>query len=245
MSVLAVIPVRMAATRFPGKPLAQLDGRPIVQWVWEAASRSGAFDEVVVATSDDEIAECVRGFGGEVERTRADHPTGSDRVAEVAERRPDATVVVNVQGDQPFATPEMLAAVLEPYASGEAPAMATIACPLRDPDAHRDPDVVKVVCDLEGYALYFSRSPIPYARGEAVPALHHLGLYAFRRDALLELPQLEPTPLERQERLEQLRALEYGLAIKVVEVEHPAVEINTPADLDEAERLLAARGREG
>lgn len=238
-----MVPVRMAATRFPGKPLADLDGRPIVEWVCEAASGCPHFDEVLVATDDEEIAARVRQFGRAVELTRGDHPTGTDRVAEVAQRHPEADVVVNVQGDQPFATPGMLTALVEPYLSGEEPAMSTLACPLSDPEAHRDPNIVKVVRDVNGYALYFSRSPIPYAAdGDSVAAYHHMGLYAFRRDVLLEFPKLEPTPLERQERLEQLRALEHGIPIKVCLAERPVVEINTPADLESAHRMIAAGG---
>ena len=238
MRVLAVVPVRMEASRFPGKPLADLDGRPIVQWVWEAARGCELFDEVVVATDSRQIEAAVSGFGGEVELTRGDHSTGTDRVAEVAERHPEADVVVNVQGDQPFSTREMLSALVEPYAGGESPPMTTLASPLTDPAQHADPNVVKVVRDASGYALYFSRSPIPFAAdGTAAGALHHLGLYAFQRDALLEFPRMEPTPLEQQERLEQLRALEHGVRIKVCLVERAVIEINTPADLEEARSL--------
>lgn len=242
MNVLAVIPVRYGAARFPGKPLADLDGRPVVQWVHEAAAGCAAFDEVVVATDHEEIAEVVRGFGGTVEMTRDDHRTGSDRVAEVAERHPDAGVVVNVQGDQPFATPEMLTALVEPYTSGENPPMSTLACPLDDPARRDDPNAVKVVCDLHGYALYFSRSTIPWSDSPDPPELlHHLGLYAFTRETALRFPSFEPTPLERHERLEQLRALEHGVRIKVERAERPILEINTPEDLEEARRLVASR----
>lgn len=236
MTVLAVIPVRMAATRFPGKPLADLRGRPVVQWVHEAAAACPLFDQVVVATDSPEIEAAVHEFGGEVELTRDDHATGTDRVAEVAGRHPEAEVVVNVQGDQPFATPAMLSALVEPYASGESPPMTTLASPLSDPEQHADPNVVKVVRDVGGYALYFSRSPIPFAWQGAVSAHHHMGLYAFSRDTLLDFPRLEPTPLERSERLEQLRALEHGVRIKVCMAERPALEINTPEDLEEAHR---------
>lgn len=234
LSALAVIPARYGASRLPGKPLADLGGRPLIRWVHDAAAGSDVFDEVVVATDDARIADCVRGFGGTVEMTRGDHASGTDRVAEVAERRPDATVVVNVQGDQPFASPEMLAALVAPYRGFDAPPMATVACPLAD-DARTDGNSVKVVRDRSGDALYFSRSLIP----SSGPALHHMGLYAFRRDTLLRFPTLERTPLERQERLEQLRALEHGIRIHVVLVERPVLEINTPEDLEAARRTLA------
>jgi 3-deoxy-manno-octulosonate cytidylyltransferase (CMP-KDO synthetase) len=240
--VLAVIPVRHAAKRFPGKPLADLGGRPVVEWVHDAAVGCGSFDDVVIATDSDAIAERARGFGAAVEMTRDDHLTGSDRVAEVAERHPEADVVVNVQGDQPFATSEMLSALVAPFAQPEPPEMTTLACPLQDPDARRDPNVVKVVCDLHGTALYFSRSPLPHSADPAAPFLHHLGLYAFSRDTLLRFPSFEPTPLEQAERLEQLRALEHGVRIRVALVERPVLEINTPEDLERANALVAAGG---
>ena len=240
MKTLAVIPARQAASRLPGKPLADLGGRPVVQWVYESASACADLDEVVVATDDEEIAERVRAFGGTAELTRSDHATGTDRVAEVAGRRPDADVVVNVQGDQPFATPEMLSSLVGPYRSGERPPMTTLACPLADRAAAADPNVVKVVCDRLGNALYFSRSPIPHGTDLETPRLHHLGLYAFTRETVLAFPTFEPTPLERSERLEQLRALEHGVTIRVCLTERGVLEINTEADLTAARRLLGA-----
>jgi 3-deoxy-manno-octulosonate cytidylyltransferase (CMP-KDO synthetase) len=237
--MLAVIPAREGARRFPGKPLADLDGRPLVQWVYDAAARCSAFTEVIVATDSERIAERVWGFGGEVEMTSGDHPSGTDRVAEVATRHPEADVIVNVQGDQPFATPEILGALVEPYLTGESPPMATLACPLTDPAAWDDPNVVKVVCDRRSYALYFSRSPIPHRDpGQRTVGLHHLGLYAFTRDTVLRFPSLEQTPLERRERLEQLRALEHGIPIRVAVTERAVLEVNTADDLDQAHRLL-------
>lgn len=239
MSVLGVIPVRYESVRFPGKPLATLNGRPLVQWVYEAASRCRVVDRLVVATDSPVIATRVREFGGEAELTRDDHPSGTDRVAEVAERHSDASVVVNIQGDQLFVTPGMLTTLVAPYVIGERPAMATLAAPINDPRAISDSNVVKVVCDVRGYALYFSRSPIPYGpETEGSETLHHLGLYAFSRESVLAFPSLEPTPLERREGLEQLRALEHGLAIRVCRVENPVVEVNTPQDLEKAQRLL-------
>ena len=240
LKILAVVPARYGAARLPGKPLADLGGRPVVQWVFEAAAACSDFDEVVVATDNEAIAACVRGFGGRVELTRDDHRTGTDRVAEVAARHPDAEIVVNVQGDQPFATPDMLSALVEPYRSGQTPAMTTLACPLSDPALMSDPNVVKVVCDIHGDALYFSRSPIPHVVGDGkAPTLHHLGLYAFSRETVLAFPSFEPTPLEGAERLEQLRALEHGVSIRVCVTTRAVTEINTPADLEEARRGLA------
>lgn len=240
-TILAVIPAREAAQRFPGKPLADLSGRPLVQWVYNAAASCAAFSDVIVATESEKIAERVREFGGQVELTSPDHPSGTDRVAEVAERHPEAAVVANVQGDQPFATAAMLTALVQPYLHGETPPMTTLACPLEDAAWWDDPNVVKVVRGVDGYALYFSRSSIPYGAADAgshVRPLHHLGLYAFTRETLLRFPTLEPTPLELQERLEQLRALEHGIRIRVCDTERPVLEVNTPEDLAAAQRLL-------
>lgn len=240
MTILAAIPARYGAQRFPGKPLADLDGRTVVEWVYRAAESCEAFDHVVVATDDERIADTVRGFGGEVEMTRADHASGTDRVAEVAERHPEADVVVNVQGDQPFATAEMLTDLVRPYLAGERPAMTTLAVPLTDPAARDDPNTVKVVCDVRGDALYFSRSTIPYAREGEAPLLHHLGLYAFTRETVLAFPGLTPTPLEALEGLEQLRALEHGIGIRVCRTAKSVLEINTPEDLEQARARLAS-----
>src|SRR4051812_12430754 len=232
--MIAVVPARYEASRFPGKPLVELAGRPLIHWVHEAAVGSELFDEVVVATDDERIAGAVEEVGGSVELTGSHHRTGTDRVAEVAERRPAAQVVVNVQGDQPFVKRAMLEALVEPYLVGEAPGMTTLACPVRDASVAADPNVVKVVCDLNGYALYFSRSPIPHGAGADAAALHHLGLYAFSRETLLAFPSLPSTPLERVERLEQLRALEHGIRIRVCQTDAAGPEVNTPEDLDAA-----------
>lgn len=212
--------------------------------MYEAAAGCSAYDEVIVATDSEEIAARVREFGGAVELTRDDHPSGTDRVAEVAERHPEADVVVNVQGDQPFATEEMLAALVDPYLTSERPPMTTLACPLSDPAWWTDPNVVKVVRGADGYALYFSRSSIPHGaadEGAHVKPLHHLGLYAFTRETLLRFPLLSPTPLEQQEGLEQLRALEHGIRIRVCDTDRPVLEVNTPEDLDQARRLVRER----
>ena len=238
-----MIPVRYGASRLPGKPLADLGGRPIVQWVFEAAAACSAFDRLIVATDSEEIASTVRDFGGVAELTRDNHRSGTDRVAEVAARHEDAEVVVNVQGDQPFVTPEMLESLVSPYLAGERPPMTTLACPLVDPSWWRDPNVVKVVRDVDGYALYFSRSSIPYdamASGATAAPLHHLGLYAFSRETVLRFPSLPPTPLEEQEHLEQLRALEHGIRIRVCDTDRSVLEVNTPEDLARARNLVGA-----
>lgn len=241
MKILGVIPARYESQRFPGKPLAVIGDRPMVQWVYEAAKSCPAFSKVVVATDSKKIADCVRKFGGEVEMTRTDHLSGTDRVAEVAQNHPEMEVIVNVQGDQPFVTPLMLNQLVAPYLAGENPPMTTLACPL-DPDAgYRDPNVVKVICDRRDFAIYFSRSPIPFYRNAIeAPVYQHLGLYAFNRDFLTQYAKLTPTPLEGCEGLEQLRVLEHGYKIRVCYAATPVVEVNTPEDLAIARSLVTA-----
>lgn len=239
MKILAVIPARYASQRFPGKPLAMLGDRPMVRWVYEAAKSCPAFTHVVVATDSEQIADCVRGFGGVVEMTRSDHLTGTDRVAEVAARYPDMQAVANVQGDQPFATAQMLSQLVSPYVRGERPEMTTLACPLDAKTGYKDPNTVKVLCDRHGRALYFSRAAIPHYRNPGVvPVSHHLGLYAFRQDFLEKYSELTPTPLEQCEALEQLRVLEHGYSITVCQTETAVLEINTPDDLQKAQLLI-------
>ena len=234
MDVVGIIPARFASTRLPGKPLLAETGKPLIRHVVEAARRSGRIDRIIVATDDDRIAEAVRSFGGEAVMTRADHPSGTDRVAEVAAALPDARIVVNLQGDEPEvsdATLDRVVALLE--ADPEAP-MATLATPIRTEADFRNPACVKVVLSATGRALYFSRSPIPHHRDGNPPdgdlGLLHLGLYAYRRDFLLGLAALPPSPLEGAEKLEQLRVLEAGFPIAVGVVEEPGVGIDTPED---------------
>jgi len=220
-----------------------LGDRPIVQWVWDATVASDVFTDVVVATPDAEIADTVAGFGGSVVLTSERHVTGTDRVAEVAAAH-DHEVVANVQGDQPFVTADMLRALVAPFALDVAPPMSTLATAFSSPEEVADSNMVKVVTDRSGNALYFSRAPIPFAReGRKVAALHHIGLYGFQRAFLAEFAALDATPLELAEGLEQLRALEYGHRIRVAEVaEVSTIEINTPDDMVRAERYVR-RGR--
>lgn len=242
MRCLAVIPSRYASQRFPAKPLALIGGRPMVQWVYEAARRCPAFFQVVVATDHPQIAETVAGFGGHVEMTRSDHLTGTDRVAEVALRYPQADVVANVQGDQPFVTADMLSILVRPFLESPQPDMTTLGCPL-PPGGHEDPNTVKVLCDQKMRALYFTRAPAPYYRQKhAAPVYHHLGLYAFRREFLSSYAALTPTPFEQCEQLEQLRALENGYTLHVGLTPAPIIEVNTPEDLEKANQLVAQPG---
>ncbi len=241
--LLAVIPARFASQRFPGKPLALVGGVPMVVRVYRATVESGVFGKTVVATDDQRIADVVADAGGPVEMTRSDHATGTDRVAQVAARYPEYDIVANVQGDQPFVHRGLLEALVAPYLRGERPEMTTIGCPLPEGGAD-DPNVVTVITGVDGRALYFSRSPIPYPRNPGwAPAYHHLGLYAFRSDFLAKYAGLSPTPLEACEGLEQLRVLEHGYKIGVSLVDASVPEVNTPAELDAANQLAAQLDR--
>ena len=238
MKILAVIPARYDSQRLAGKVLALIGNKSMVQWVYEAAVNSQVFTKVVVATDSQLVADRVISFGGEVEMTSSNHSTGTDRVAEVATRYPEFSVVVNVQGDQPFVTSQMLQELVMPYLEGESPEMTTLACPL-DPEGYRDPNVVKVLCGQKQQALYFSRSPIPFYRHPIeVPVFHHLGLYAFRQDFLETYTQLPSTPVEQCEGLEQLRVLEHGYVIRVCQTAKGVVEVNTAEDLLKAQNLV-------
>jgi 3-deoxy-manno-octulosonate cytidylyltransferase (CMP-KDO synthetase) len=244
---LAVIPARWGSTRFPGKPLAPLAGRPLVQHVVEAAVNSRAFERVVVATDDERIFEAVARFGGNVEWTAATHRSGTDRVAEVAARltaqAPD--VVVNLQGDEPLVELASLRALVHAFRDTEV-SMATLVRPLEDAAERLSPHVVKVVLDARGDALYFSRADIPSARDQTrVPRFAHVGLYGYRRATLIRLAQLPPGTLEQAESLEQLRALEHGIRIRCVRTEEQSIGVDTPADLARAEAALAARAGGG
>ncbi len=237
MKTAIVIPARYASTRLPGKPLLRETGKYLIQHVYERARLSRA-EQVVVATDDARIAEAVREFGGRVEMTRADHPSGTDRVAEVA-RRLDADVIVNLQGDEPLIEPSSLDLLPELLHRDPDADVATLATPIESLEQWRDPACVKVVCDACGRALYFSRSPIPCVRdGEPDLArrpplfLQHLGLYAYRRHFLLSLALLPPEPLEETERLEQLRVLALGRKIHVGVIAHAGRGVDTPADYE-------------
>ncbi len=239
MQILAVIPARYNSQRLAGKVLANIGDKPMVQWVYEAAVQSPVFTKVVVATDSELVADRVKAFGGEVELTSSQHSTGTDRVAEVATRYPQFSVVVNVQGDQPFVTPAMLTELVTPYLEGESPEMTTLACPLDSETGYKDPNCVKVICGQKQQALYFSRSPIPFYRNPIeVPVYHHLGLYAFRQDFLETYTSLPSTPIEQCEGLEQLRVLEHGYTIRVCQTAQAVVEVNTAEDLEKAQTLI-------
>lgn len=248
-----VIPARYGSTRLPGKPLLDLAGKPLVQWVYERALRCGA-EAVVVATDDERIASVARGFGAQVLLTAATHETGTDRIAEVATLLDwqDDAMVVNLQGDEPLMPAALVRQAATLLASHATADIATLAAPLEGLQALLDPNVVKVVTTVDARALYFSRAPIPWHRDAAPAGLasqhshagarRHIGLYCYRVGALRRLAALPPTPLERLERLEQLRALEHGMDIRVEDAEvMPGPDVNTPDDVARVLKLLAAQ----
>lgn len=240
-SFVVILPARWGSTRFPGKPLAVVAGRALVEWVWRRAVRIEGARGVYVATDDARIAEVARAFGADVVMTRPDHATGTERVGEAARAvAGDADVVVNLQGDEPVFDPELVVSLVDRLGADAGADIATAAHPVDDVEAFEREHVVKVVRDTRGYALYFSRAPIPARAWDAARdvALRHVGIYAFRREALERFCALEPTPLERAERLEQLRALEHGMRIAVELAERPTVGVDVPEDLKTVERFL-------
>jgi 3-deoxy-manno-octulosonate cytidylyltransferase (CMP-KDO synthetase) len=245
-SVFAVIPARYASVRLPGKPLASIAGRPMIQHVVERARQAERVSRVIVATDDERIKKAVEGFGGEAVLTRADHRTGTDRIAEVAAHL-EAEIYVNIQGDEPLIDPATIDAVVAEMLDDESIQIGTPCTAITQKNEIMDPNVVKVVRDFDGNGLYFSRAPIPWVRdtGATIAAQHwkHIGLYAFRREALLEFPTLPPGELERVEQLEQLRWLENGFHIRVVETDYDAVSVDVPADIQRVEKILQERGK--
>ena len=264
MKIIGIVPARYASTRFPGKPLALIAGRPLIQRVVEQCRKAKSLSDVIVATDDARIADVAKQFC-RVEMTRADHPSGSDRIAEVAARCP-CDAVVNIQGDEPLIDPAVIDAVANALARDE---MSTAATLIKNPAELDNPNVVKVVVSAAGRALYFSRRTIPYLREgsacvsravESVPLstpsvdeastatrearvlpfpfLKHLGIYGYRRDTLLRLVKFPVSPLENAEKLEQLRALENGIPIAVVKVDYDSVGVDVPADVKRVERML-------
>ncbi len=271
MKAVGVIPARYASSRFPGKPLATLCGRPLIYHVYKQACQSKTLAQVVVATDDLRIRDVVVGFGGEVQLTGTHHPSGTDRVAEVAASL-SCELVVNIQGDEPLIEPAMIDEATAPFFVESDLVMGTLCRRLETEEEWQSPHVVKVVRNRQGFALYFSRAAIPFPRvhgsrfmvhgrdstgqgsgvrgeeggpgtghvGPGTVYYKHIGLYVYRRDFLLEFARLAPTPLEETERLEQLRALEYGIPIRVVETKYDSIGVDTPEDLERIERMVAA-----
>lgn len=243
MNILCVIPARYASTRFPGKPLADICGKPMIRRVYERAKSASRPFKVVVAADHEAVFEAVRSFGGIVMMTSPDHATGTDRLAEVAAAYPDADVVVNVQGDEPLIEPSVIDSLAAAFDEDDGLNMATLMTPLAK-EEEDNPNAVKVVVDRAGYALYFSRSLLPYPRARAAAAYKHIGVYAYRRDFLLDFAAMAPTPLELTESLEQLRALENGYKIKVIETDFRFVGVDTPEDLKRVNAIYRRLERE-
>jgi len=237
--VIAIIPARYGSTRFPGKVLADIHGKPLIRHVYERTSRAETVSRIVVATDDERIAEAVAAFGGDAVITSSDHECGTDRVAEAAGKT-GGDIVVNVQGDEPLIDPKVIDAVCARILGDGGIVCSTAASPIDDEAVYRDPNAVKVVVDTEGRALYFSRSPLPcYRDGIFGGAYLHTGIYCFRREFLERFPRLERTPLERAEKLEQLRILENGYRIGVVVSEYRSIGVDTPEDLEKVRKMLA------
>ncbi len=257
MKVIGIIPARYTATRLPGKVLADIAGKPMIQHVYERATQAETLHKVIVATDDERIMQAVAGFGGEAVMTSTEHQSGTDRAAEVAQGL-SCELVVNIQGDEPLIEPAAIDAAVQPFMSDSSLRMSTLATPIETPAEHQEPSVVKVVVGPNGFAMYFSRAPIPFFRLDTDTAwpdnkprqhpqsglwpLKHIGLYVYTRPTLLWLASLPQTPLERTEKLEQLRALENGCPIKVVQVDYSPIGVDTPDDLQRVRAIMESEG---
>lgn len=242
MKVLCIIPARYASTRLPGKPLRDIAGKPMIVRVYERATGAQRVHEVVVATDDERIRAAVEEHGGNAVMTRADHATGTDRLAEVAAQRPDCDLIINVQGDEPLIDPAVIDALVAPFEHDAALMMATAKTEITDAAEMENPNNVKVVADHTGNALYFSRARIPYARNAGAKVYKHIGIYAYRRDFLLAYAKMAQTELECSESLEQLRALENGYRIRVVETDAVFIGVDTEEDLAAVNAEYQRRG---
>ena len=239
MNVACIIPARYASSRLPGKPLLDIAGKPMIQRVVERVRQARRLSQIIVATDDLRIYDAVRKFGGEARMTSPAHLTGTDRLAEVATALPDVDLILNVQGDEPLIPPQALDSLIAAFDIDSALQMGTLMTPMAE-EEYENPAAVKVVASLDGYALYFSRSLIPFPRnrGPEWRCFKHLGVYAYRRDFLLRFAALPPSPLELSESLEQLRALEHGFRIRVIETPFQSIGVDTQEDLEQARRLF-------
>ena len=234
-----IIPSRYGSTRLHAKPLIEVEGKPIIQWVYEKAAAAQQADMVIVATDHEEIYNCVKSFGGNAEMTRPDHKCGSDRVAEVASRHPDLEYIVNLQGDEPMITPESIDSVISALKKGDNADISTLLRIIEDKNEVENPNLIKCVIDNNGFALYFSRSKIPYERNEGEAVFYgHIGLYGYKREALFKMTSLNQTMLEKTESLEQLRALQSGMKIITSIVNFKPIGIDTKEDVEEFKKAL-------
>lgn len=245
--ILGIIPARFASTRLMGKPLADIGGKTLLQHTYEGAKKSKLIDKIVIAVDDEQVAKSAKSFGAASIMTPKDCATGSDRIAIVAKEFPRADIVVNIQGDEPFISGMMIDQAIEPLLFDPEVNVSTLAKLITDPEELKSPSVVKVVFDYKNFALYFSRSPIPFVRDaeneaeilEKAEVYKHIGLYVYRKDYLLKFTQLAPTDLEQWERLEQLRMLENGFKIKIVQTEYDSFSVDTPEDLEKARKIYS------
>lgn len=237
-----IIPARYGSSRLEGKPLLKVCEKPVIQWVYEKAQQAKLADMIIVATDDERIFNAVKAFGGEVEMTSVNYKCGSDRIREVAERHPEIAYIVNLQGDEPLIKPESIDAVARNVQEDDKADISTLIRVLTDEEEINNPNLVKCVVDNNGYALYFSRSKIPYERNENVATFYgHLGIYGYKRDALMKMTSLPQTPLEKTESLEQLRAIENGMKIKTSVVDFVPVGIDTAEDLEKFKQIVAQK----
>lgn len=237
-----IIPARYGSSRLEGKPLLKVCEKPVIQWVYEKAQQAKLADMIIVATDDERIFNAVKAFGGEVEMTSVNHKCGSDRIREVAERHPEFAYIVNLQGDEPLIKPESIDAVARNVQEDDKADISTLIRVLTDEEEINNPNLVKCVVDNNGYALYFSRSKIPYERNKNVATFYgHLGIYGYKRDALMKMTSLPQTPLEKTESLEQLRAIENGMKIKTSVVDFVPVGIDTAEDLEKFKQIVAQK----
>ena len=247
-SCIAIIPARFDSKRFPGKVIEPLAGKPLIVHTYERTIQAESVRRAVIATDDQRVADAVSDYGIETVMTRSDHESGTDRISEVAESL-DVDIVVNVQGDEPLVEPATIDAAVQALLRDSEAAISTAKHSIQRWEDINDPNVVKVVTDLQNRALYFSRSPIPYIRGKSVEEVgemsywQHVGLYVYRKDFLIQFPKLNVTPLESLEKLEQLRALENGYSIVVVETEHKSIGVDTPEDLERVRKLVGIKAK--
>ncbi len=242
MMIAAIIPARYESTRFRGKPLAKICNKPMLQWVYEAAHRCALIDQVIIATDHEKIRQAAESFGAHVCMTSSSHTTGTDRIAEVAQHL-DARIIVNLQGDEPLLVPEVIREALMPMMEDETLLLSTLKTVIDNENDIPNSNVVKVVTDINDWALYFSRSPIPFRSDTArsFPFFRHIGLYVFRKDFLLTFTRLPRTMLEKAESLEQLRALEHGYRIKVPTSHYKPIGVDSPEDVARVEKMLISR----
>ena len=238
MKILCVIPARYASTRLPGKPLADIVGKPMIQHVYERSAQATIPQQVVVATDDEKVFQAVQQFGGKVVMTSSEHQTGTDRLAEVASKYAEVDVIINVQGDEPLIDPKVIDELAQEFLNDTALQMASVMS-IMEAEDYQNPNAVKVVTDLNNNALYFSRSLLPYPRVAGKANVYkHIGIYAYKKDFLLKFAKLEPTPLEQSESLEQLRALENGYKIKMIKTKAKFIGVDSIEDLQTVNELL-------